>query len=183
MNAYFRKRKMETKKEKPLNTYLPWLETEDDFLQRHYKTTPTHIIAEKLERTPQGVRNRAAFLGLTRKRAGRAWKTTEIAFLREHYTLHGAKWCAREMGRSVFSIYKCAPRIGVAVALRKWTEKDDDTLRKLWLDEFGTERIADVLGRSAYSVKSRAATIGLPRRDRYATARIRRENALARRRA
>lgn len=89
----------------------------------------------------------------------RPWSETEYAAVRERYRSDGAKSLARELGRSVPSVCKCAKRLGI-VKLERWTEREDEQLRMFW-GERPIRELSRILGRPESGIYLRAGKLGI----------------------
>jgi len=81
------------------------------------------------------------------------------AFLQDHYSAHGAAWCADRLGLTVRQVYRRQKSLGI-YRKRRWTAQDDDTLRFLW-GTYSIRLISKRMERSETTVYWRAQKLGL----------------------
>jgi hypothetical protein len=91
---------------------------------------------------------------------GRAWSAADDAAIRAGYEKGEAPAIARQLGRTLTSVYHRAQRLGIQTH-RRWTKDDDRRLRNWW-GEFTVETIAKRLNRTAATTFWRATILDLP---------------------
>lgn len=91
---------------------------------------------------------------------GRPWAPTEDDAVRAGYEKGEAPAVARELGRTLISVYHRAQRLGLQTH-RRWTKDDDRRLRNWW-GEFTIETIAKRIDRTTATTFWRAQVLGLP---------------------
>lgn len=85
----------------------------------------------------------------------------EAAFLRDHYAVRGARWCAEQLGMSLRQIQRRTTALGLR-RIQIWTPQNDDMLRFQWGTKT-THEIAKRLGRTPCAVYDQAGKLGLGR--------------------
>ncbi|EJX0633964.1 hypothetical protein ODD08_004045 [Salmonella enterica] len=142
-----------------------WTLTELRFLEQNYRTFPTAEIATMLGRSPGAVRLMADKLGCRREQCT-PWTEQEKEFLRVHYAkgagiAHLMKLLPTRSEKAIFSMAKT-----MGVASGKYWCKDELRMLEEYYPEYGTDRVARLLGRSRESVKLKASRLGIRYRGR-----------------
>lgn len=91
---------------------------------------------------------------------GRPWSPADDAVIRAGYEKGQAPAIARQLGRTLASVYHRARRLGLSTH-RRWTKDDDRRLRNWW-GEFTVDTIAKRLNRTAVTTFWRAQHLRLP---------------------
>lgn len=109
---------------------LKWSPLEDKYLNESWGTISIHEMSKLLGRPQASIYERAERLGLKRPNA---WSEGEILLMREQYLTEGAAVMAIRLGRSVSAIKNQAMKMELyhRPPPFRWTEAEDDLLRKL----------------------------------------------------
>lgn len=103
------------------------------------------------------------------------WTENEIAILKEYYPTKGAPYCSKLINRTVAAIKTKVRKLGLNVTKERRTQSINRNRNKrsnMWSDEevnwliknypnFGVEKCAIHLGKSIFSIKSKASKLGL----------------------
>lgn len=87
-----------------------WTIREIEYLRKHYATTPTDVLAERLNRTAKAIINRANKNGITK---GRNWQQWEVDVLYKYYKTHSCPQIAEMLGRSTKGVSNKVKRLGI----------------------------------------------------------------------
>lgn len=90
------------------------------------------------------------------------WTKSEDGFLKKHYH-YGPKLCAFCLNRNIYSVYNRAFVLGLrGTLIEKLTEEQIQFIRVNYCS-MSNKEIGDLLGRSNWSIKTRAKRLGLKR--------------------
>lgn len=141
-----------------------WLEAEDAFLRRRYKTMAPQEIAARLGRTRVSVTQRASKVLSIRRRTSpttwRKWEPDDETQLRAMYGRMPTRAVAVSLHRTVSSIHSRAHRLGLARVTvrgpnRPWTSDDESYVLREYT-KLPTRDIAGKLNRTIAAVTARA---------------------------
>lgn len=126
---------------------------EKEFIVKHHRHLSVTQIAKKLSITPVRVAEEMDARNLPRWRR-RAWKNSEIKFLRENFHILTSFQIARKLGRNAESVRTAKYRFGYNGEPRiKWKPEELDYLRS-HKDDLAAD-IAKVLGRTKNGVRNK----------------------------
>lgn len=139
---------------------------EDQFLINNHSSMGDYEIAKKLKRSPGDIGKRRRKLGLMREGtriidnpAERNWKPCEEDFLISNIDVLTYNEIAEKLGRTVRGVMIRASRLGLIKDGSKWSEKEDDLLRKY--ASYPINHIAFMLDRTPRAVAHRFSYLGL----------------------
>jgi len=145
-----------------------WTADETDLLKEHYSELSNSQVAELIgTKSRLAVKEKAKKLGLKKsgynstqaERYGKSWTPEEDAVIQNLHPTISAKELAARLGRTVQSIVSRAGHLNVKFTpppkLPAWSEKEVETLRKLWQQGHTKLKIAKLIGKSAGSVQGR----------------------------
>lgn len=119
-------------------------------------------LAQRLGRSPDAVRVHAEALGLHRPARRRRWTAAEDTTVRDGYA--DGRTCRHiaELlpGRTAGAVTARARKLGLTTYARRWTEADDERLRRL-LGSRSPAQLARALGRTPEALRRRTRTLGL----------------------
>ena len=90
----------------------------------------------------------------------RVFSERDDAYIRAHYRTMSHGDIARHLGWHVGSVRRRAVRIGVAKALKRWTDAEDSLIQAAWRDGKPMADVAQLLGRRVSEVSPRARMLG-----------------------
>lgn len=137
---------------------------EIDFILENYEDLECSEIAEKLDRTPIGVRKKISRLGLEK---APEWTELERKFLRENYEDMTHLEMAEELGRSKRAVGVKCSELGLK-KYSKWTEPEIEHLKSQYSRKTAKE-IAEQLDRSVDSIEGMVKRLGLSKSTRRFT--------------
>ena len=97
-----------------------WTTKELQYLRVNYATTPTHIIATEMNRTPKAIKDKANKEGLTK---GRNWSQSEIDVLHKYYKTHSVTQIAKILGRPYCGVRGKVARLKIRKPQKKKVQK------------------------------------------------------------
>lgn len=97
-----------------------WTIKELQYLRVNYATTPTHIMAKEINRTPKAIKNKANKEGLTK---GRNWSQSEIDVLHKYYKTHSVTQIAKILGRPYCGVRGKVARLKIRKPQKKKVQK------------------------------------------------------------
>jgi DNA-directed RNA polymerase specialized sigma24 family protein len=102
-------------------TWFHWTPSDDRFLAYHWPLTRLSVrdIADKLDRTESAVKQRAAALGLGRKRRMNTPPDEALAFIKQNIGKMSVRQMAEKLGYSPQGVYSMAHRNNVSFRQRK----------------------------------------------------------------
>lgn len=114
-------------------------------------------LAGRLARSPDGLRLRAAKLGLYSPLRRRRWSVSEDAVVRDGYDSGlNCREIARELpGRTPAAVAARAQKLGLATHARRWSATDDERLRRL-APSVAAAELSRLLGRTPDALRQRA---------------------------
>lgn len=137
---------------------------DDDAALRDAWAAGTEIdaLAQRLGRSPDALRVHAAALGLHHPKRRRRWTGGEDVLIRDGYTqgLSCTRIADTLSGRTPAGVAARARKLGLATYGRRWTQADDDRLRRL-APERSVTAIARALGRTPEAIRRRARRLDL----------------------
>jgi len=77
-----------------------WTKNEDDFLRKNYANLTYDALADKLDRSPAGIKDRARRIGVSKQPPRVRWSNKDHQFLRENYPLMPLAEIAQKLGRT-----------------------------------------------------------------------------------
>ena len=129
-----------------------WNDKEIEFLKNNYLNLPTQELANKLQRTLSGVKNKLHVLGYV---VNTTWPNDEIKFLSENYYRIPMVDLIKHLGKTKASIVGKAFLLGILNKNKIWSKEDD-----IWLKENFPNRTngfcARILKTSESSITNRA---------------------------
>ena len=90
----------------------------------------------------------------------RIFSDRDDEYIRANYRAMSHGDIARHLGWHVGSVRRRAVRIGVAKALKRWTDSEDSLIQASWRDGKPMADVAQLLGRNANEVCERAGKLG-----------------------
>ena len=88
-----------------------WTEKEKGYLRKHFKSVPTEIIAEKMNRTPGSIKTMARKLKLTSP--AKRWSKEDVEYLRKWYDYKTAIEIGNDLGRTQRAIRHKLKELGI----------------------------------------------------------------------
>lgn len=140
-------------------TQRRWTEPEKRLLAGWYAEHVDIIeIARRLARPIEGVRSKAAHMGLRRKAKG-TWTEDEIAILKAEYdTCRHPRDLAEKLERPLASVFDKAYQLGLRrLERRDWTPEEDEIIRRGHAAGKTLIEIAEEVGRKYTTVAKRAS--------------------------
>jgi hypothetical protein len=137
-----------------------WTERDVAFLRANYGVLATSQIAEALGRGFPAVTAKITLLGLARIHE---WTPEQDAFIRKHAD-KGWAWCAKELGRSIVSVYNRVRRLGIQ--LKMLGDGDLKTVRELHSQGMTTFEIGEQIGVSGECIRFWERRLKLPSNPR-----------------
>lgn len=142
-----------------------WTEEEISYLKNNYTKMNYEKIGEKLNRSANSIHQKINDLNLPRKQEN--WTEDDLIYL-EYFVYEGdekLKEAAKFLGRTLDAVETMLKRLrkenkNVYYLNKKWTEKEDDFIRKHYQTMSGTA-IAIRLGCTYGAVKNRRIVLGL----------------------
>lgn len=142
------------------NHRTPWTLRELDFVEKHYGSMATVVIAERLGRSPASVRAAARSMGCSSgNKPIETWSDEEKEIVRVHYAKGYAHVMTLLPGRNRGTIQWMANRLGV-VSARIWIREEEQILAT-WYPEEGVAVADRLSGRTADAVKLKACDMGI----------------------
>lgn len=149
-------------KERGLKRPLAWTPWADDALRAEFGRpgVNTRVLALRLGKSYGAVKQRAARLGL---KSYRWWSRAEKRALRARYGKEDAAGLARDLGKTVRSVYQNAKKLGLVKCVR-WPAKVIGRVKALNAAGLCDREIAARLRKRLDQVKHIRRRFGLPRR-------------------
>ncbi|ELQ6216807.1 hypothetical protein ACP6PU_001437 [Cronobacter dublinensis] len=142
------------------NYRTPWTLRELDFVDKHYGSMATVVIAERLGRSPASVRAAARSMRCSSgNKPIETWSDEEKEIVRVHYAKGYAHGMTLLPGRNRGTIQWMANRLGV-VSARTWSREEEQILAT-WYPEEGVVVADRLSGRTADAVKLKACVMGI----------------------
>jgi hypothetical protein len=135
-----------------------WDAEHDAFVVEHYTSKSPMWIGEKIDRSPNSVKQRALKLGVTR--TCEEWTADDIALLKADYVTKGAASVAQKLGRTSAAVQTFASKIGFGKNLA-WSNSDIETLKARYPLEGASDSLARDLRRSKRNFSLKASTLGI----------------------
>lgn len=108
-----------------------WSKEEEEILKKYFQIGSVPLCREKgINRTDASIRNRAAYLGLTRSKI---WTDEEVEILNKYYSVGGTSLCQKMgLNKDARQIVHKAYRDGLRIGAPSWTSKEDSIIIKYY---------------------------------------------------
>ncbi len=156
--------RMQASKQGLTKNIRPWTQAEYELLRKYYLIESNVELAKRIGRNPHSIRTRARMLGVARKQLGINWSVAEKK-IKKHYGKIETQKLSKILKIPVTVIRRRASLMGIAVISKRWTEKEDEILRKQYMWGAAVS-LATKMGRTLFSIQKRANILGLSRKEK-----------------